>query len=447
MKTNIFCFRKYIPKISEKTKYIILIGMGILSFIVLLFSVRNGCDYHLVKSFMGGRVRWLNELLEEIFNGANLSLEKIEDHDLTYYLYLSYLGKFLGIRDAEQLFLVLQMLAYGGVLLIYPALWYYLTETWLAGLSTPIFIVLILRPMLWTFCNDSYWAMAWTVLIGIPLIAAFYKSYGEKKSLFFGCSICVVIALGNIPRGHSSMGITIVFLAILLKVFIARYRADVKKIGIKILLNIIMIIFSYQCFTNIVPNIYMKFSGQSIIMENSPAWHTLYVGLGWEENKYGIIWSDECGTEAARRIKPNVIHNTKEYHEIIKQVYLSLVREDPLFIVQSYSRKLIACIKISIKYILKSPYFLFKKVLVCLIFLLLLFNKFVLKRQRQFKEYGVLLTGTIFCGIQSLIFPMIATIGDPYLTGSFAAVDLILFILVMVGVANFRNAILKYIEG
>lgn len=431
-------------KVSEKGKYIILIGIGILSVVFLFSSVRNGNDYHLVKSFMGGRVRWLNGFLTEVFNGCRPSLGQIEDHDLSYYLYLSYLGKFLGIRDAEQLFLVIQMLAWGSILLVYPALWYYLTKTWLIGFFAPLATVIILRPMLWTFCNDSYWSMAWTVLMGIPLIAAFEKTYGKNRAFSWGGYICLglVIALGNIPRAHSSMGITVVFLAVLIKLFIGRY-GDIKNVSIRILFSIVVIMFFYRCFTDIVPNIYTYLSGDSNVIENMPAWHTLYVGLGWEENKYGITLNDACGTEAAQKINPDVIPNSKEYHKIIKQVFLSLVKADPIYILRSYVKKMIVCIKVNIKYILKSPYFKYKGELVCLTAILLLFNKFVLKRQKQFKTYGVLLVGTIFCGIQSLIFPMISMIGDPYLAGSFAAGDLMLFILVVIGVVNMYNAILE----
>ena len=53
----------------------------------------------------------------------------------------------------------------------------------------------------------------------------------------------------------------------------------------------------------------------------------------------------------------------------------------------------------------------------------------------------ILIFGAFFCGIQSLIFPMIATIADQYLTGSFAAGDLLLFILFVIGTSNFCNAI------
>ncbi len=336
--------------LSEKKKYLFLIGLGILSVAILFLSVHNGIDYHLIKSFMGGRVQWLNGFLTEVFNGMPPSLDTIEDHDLSYYLYLSYLGKFLGIRDAEQLFLVVQMLAWGTVLLLYPAIWYYLTKTWVVGLLTPIATVMILRPMLWTYCNDSYWSMAWTVLMGIPLIAAYEKDCGKNRSFFSGGVICLVIALGNVPRGHSSMGIALVFLAVLIKSFMARYR-DIRKISVRVFLSILIILFFYRCFTNVVPDMYTYFRDDYGKMENMPAWHTLYVGLGWDENKYGITWNDACGTEAAQKIDPDVIPNSKEYHEIIKQIYLSLIKEDPLYILQSYIRKLIACIKVNINYI------------------------------------------------------------------------------------------------
>ena len=42
--------------LSEKKKYLFLIGLGILSVAILFLSVHNGIDYHLIKSFMGGRV-------------------------------------------------------------------------------------------------------------------------------------------------------------------------------------------------------------------------------------------------------------------------------------------------------------------------------------------------------------------------------------------------------
>lgn len=236
------------------------------------------------------------------------------------------------------------------------------------------------------------------------------------------------------------MGIALVFLAVLIKSFMARY-GDIRKISARIFFSILIILFSYRCLTNIVPNIYTYFGDDYSKMENMPAWHTLYVGLGWEENKYGITWNDACGTEAAQKIDPDVIPNSKEYHELIKQVYLSLVKEDPLYILQSYIRKMIACIKVNINYIWKSPYFLYKGTLVFFAGILLLFNKFVLKKQKQFKANYILIFGTIFCGIQSLVFPMIATIADQYLTGSFAAGDLLLFIMFVIGISNFCNAI------
>lgn len=442
MKKHTYIINRYIQEMPEKKKYLVLVCLGILSSGLLYYTVKRGIDFHLIKSYMGGRIDWLNVLLEEVFRGDLPSLNKIEDHDLTYYLYLSYLGVAMDIKDAEHLFFVLQMLGYGIVLLVYPSLWYYLTKSWIVGIATPLLVMLILRPMLWSYCNDSYWSMAWTIIMGIPLVGSFYISNRKKKGVFI--AICIVIALGNIPRGHSSMGITIIFLSVVINSIIKKHRKNIKRIIIECLGSVIIVIFSYQSFTNIIPQIFMKINHQETVLENSPVWHTLYVGLGWKENKYNIIWDDRCGLEAVKKINPNVEHNTKEYHKLIKQVYISLIKKDVGFIIQNYLEKLIVCVKVTFRYLINSPYLKFKSELVGLIIMFLYLNKYLFKYKKQLVNYKGILANTIFCAFQALIFPMMATIGDPYFTGTFAAVDMFLFIVIVICITNFHNMIWRW---
>jgi hypothetical protein len=86
--------------------------------------------------------------------------------------------------------------------------------------------------------------------------------------------------------------------------------------------------------------------------EQSRPWHTLYCGLGWEENPYGVTWSDVDAKRRAKEIAPTLTDTvqSKEYFSVIKSEYFRVVKENPRFFLGSYYRKFTTILKASYNY-------------------------------------------------------------------------------------------------
>ena len=67
--------------------------------------------------------------------------------------------------------------------------------------------------------------------------------------------------------------------------------------------------------------------------------HTLYIGLGFVENRLGIRYDDAFGEEVARRVDPDVVLGTTEYFRIMRKLYIDKVLEDPLEVARIYVEK------------------------------------------------------------------------------------------------------------
>jgi hypothetical protein len=66
-----------------------------------------------------------------------------------------------------------------------------------------------------------------------------------------------------------------------------------------------------------------------------PFWHSIYIGLGFVQNPYGIQYRDEVADQKVRSISPGARYLSEEYETILRQAVLSLVVKDPYFVVRS----------------------------------------------------------------------------------------------------------------
>ncbi|MSP76261.1 MAG: hypothetical protein EXR12_09010 [Rhodospirillaceae bacterium] len=67
--------------------------------------------------------------------------------------------------------------------------------------------------------------------------------------------------------------------------------------------------------------------------------HTLYLGLGFVENKFGLIYDDDFGYESARKIVPDIVPLSHEYFRLMWTLYLGRVAQDPLEVARIYAVK------------------------------------------------------------------------------------------------------------
>jgi hypothetical protein len=66
----------------------------------------------------------------------------------------------------------------------------------------------------------------------------------------------------------------------------------------------------------------------------------MYIGLGYLDNKYGIVYADIEGLVAAKRVDPHVAYLTNGYTAASRHAYVRLAKHDPGFIAANVSSKL-----------------------------------------------------------------------------------------------------------
>jgi hypothetical protein len=67
--------------------------------------------------------------------------------------------------------------------------------------------------------------------------------------------------------------------------------------------------------------------------------HTLYLGLGFVENKWGIRYDDDYGEEIANKADPPVVFCSPEYFRLMWKLYLARWVEDPFEVSRIYADK------------------------------------------------------------------------------------------------------------
>jgi hypothetical protein len=67
--------------------------------------------------------------------------------------------------------------------------------------------------------------------------------------------------------------------------------------------------------------------------------HTLYLGLGFVENKWGIRYDDDYGEAIANKADPPVVFGSPDYFRLMGKLYLARWAEDPLEVARIYADK------------------------------------------------------------------------------------------------------------
>jgi hypothetical protein len=67
--------------------------------------------------------------------------------------------------------------------------------------------------------------------------------------------------------------------------------------------------------------------------------HTLYLGLGFVENKWGIRYDDDYGEAIANKAEPPVVFGSPDYFRLMGRLYLARWSEDPVEVLRIYAEK------------------------------------------------------------------------------------------------------------
>ena len=70
-----------------------------------------------------------------------------------------------------------------------------------------------------------------------------------------------------------------------------------------------------------------------------PVWHSVYIGLGYVNNDYGIEYLDEKAIELVDSKKQNVVYCGAEYEQILKDEVIQIAKDSPFLIVKNLALK------------------------------------------------------------------------------------------------------------
>jgi len=76
-----------------------------------------------------------------------------------------------------------------------------------------------------------------------------------------------------------------------------------------------------------------------------PFWHTAYIGLAYVDNPFVAEYSDVVAYEAVERLEPGVQRLSAQYERVLRDEYVRLAKEEPLFFGRSYGAKLLALLR------------------------------------------------------------------------------------------------------
>lgn len=348
-------------KKSKKKLTIILLLWGLLWACICVLPRIQMTEAELAEIdwfYMSLRVQNLIDSMRTLADGGTIIPNA--DANIGYYIYNSVLGLFAsfitGRSNPPHPYYIIIFNQIGIAFLtfsVYPLLMWLVSSSKVVGFATPFLFHFLLGHYLYIRKSDVYWAAAWIIIVSIPLLLLIYKRKWDKYSWFYFACICLCMSVANIFRPHCALAILVLlFVVVCIKLRQAdehnqtRICKTAQKYWKQLLIIFICAIFSYTLLFSIVPNLYVAISQSARNANSGTSWHILYIGIGWEENPWGIVYRDADGSRLIEILAPHISFGTTEYGELLRGEYLRLFAERPLWMIGSYIRKFINCLYI-----------------------------------------------------------------------------------------------------
>ena len=215
------------------------------------------------------------------------------------------------------------------------------TVFWLQNLRSRIAAVIGLVAILvvTSLVGDIYMAESAVVVAVIPWALYFsrQKEIGTD-ALIYAFFAGLAAALANLTRMHAGTPV-ILFLAVLLFAF----RGSLRKralFAVLVLAGLMVPIAYFQVLVSRRDAALIKVSpAYRPIVAHHPFWHTIYGGLGYLNNDYGLKVDDETVNSKVRSIRPSVEYLSPEYESILRTETFRFAKSHPRFIFETFVAK------------------------------------------------------------------------------------------------------------
>ncbi len=368
----------------RKNRVIILSVYGIimaLCFVIPVFFVKEsgGANWYKVKK--------LNEAFNDFVEMGEFDYAHIAHSE--GWIYFPYIMKWFGL-DADRLFMAVQSSLGIVALSIYPLMIYEIYKSYLLSVISPFLFNFTIGDMLYRQGNEEFYAIMWAAVVTFPFLILLLNE--KRKTFIFAFTIIIAmfVAVSNCLRFHS--GLPVVCIMLLIMIFkMVREKGN----RIVIIVSIVCVFALYNSLSAFLPEtIGRRWSFMGGNEYNSSPWHSILIGLGCYDNKYGLEYDDNCAMNMVKERWPEIEYQSDQYYYKCKVLFFELLKNDPQFVITTELRKFLGCMREEVDYVIGNK------------ILLLLFlgsvMTLVLRGRRFFVSYWhVLSIGILFCVIST----------------------------------------------
>lgn len=344
-------------KYKTQLTYLLLILYGCVFSYILVKTTRMAHPLgYLEDYYMSLRVEWLDLFMNEMRKtGLYTGLHRLYDHNASMYFYLSHLGVFAGF-DTMYTFFYTQLVMVWSCIALFPSIFYKITGNVYVSILSILFFKLY-NPFSLYLLSDSYWIGGWTTYISLPILYFLFRDKWKKSNWIWITLLLGVIGVGNVFRANAGLAviISLIILMVVKLIYPAIKEKNIKPVIIGLCICFLTV-FANGFFTSTIPNIYQSATHQPESLPIKGPWHSMYIGLGWEENPLGLEYADGYGYID----REDLLYNVKEgyyigiespaYIKAVKKAYFNAIASHPAFFIGSYIKKGFTALFNSVKF-------------------------------------------------------------------------------------------------
>lgn len=213
------------------------------------------------------------------------------------------------------------------------------------GAYIPAVVLLLFGPYVFLewFGTSPHWALiglsAMQPVLPLGLVARWRRWVSPASSLCLTLIGILALAFASLIREAVAQMTLIVTLGTLVWIVAATWRSDRRLAGLFIVaLATLLASQTARLTVGLRDSIYQVEPAGLVVTHGMS--HTLYIGLGVVENKFGIRYDDAVGKEAAAKEAPHVTYLSRDYFRVMWSLYFARWSDDPLEVSRIYFKKL-----------------------------------------------------------------------------------------------------------
>lgn len=198
------------------------------------------------------------------------------------------------------------------------------------------FFYFFLRIHIYDGYIDHHWMIGAMMIFYLSFLIFFLRSRKNFRLYWFGFYF-LAAGIANIVRGGDGViGLLLVFAVFVMTSWNNGFKEyfDKKTFPSYFLLAVFLI------FVYLLPGFILGGaryfrdwayfnSDHSDRLNYHGFWNGAFMGLGYVSNSYGLKWDDELPVTFARKIDPNVKFHTREYNDVMRQLYIGYSFKHP----------------------------------------------------------------------------------------------------------------------